>query len=231
MKTTFATTLDNALKVRLLMTVFLTGLLFTLLAIIIQYPVVTDWETDLLWQIYQIHNPTLNTLNLALDYIGSLPAMLVVTLLVSVVAFFRKRPDYSWFVWLAFLGAALLGWLGKVIFSRSRPDVWEQFTPFFGDSFPSNHSLYAITLAGIFLVIFFNTAWRNVVLLCGTLWSISMGLSRFYLGAHFPTDVLAGWSLGIAWLGLLCWCFIHFNLFRSNPFQHRASSFAGNHEV
>jgi undecaprenyl-diphosphatase len=227
---------EGAVKVRLLMTAFLAGLLFSLLAIIVQYPVVTTWETELLWQIHQWHNAILNKLNLLLAYLGGMPGMIIIMLMGSVVAFCKKRTDFIGFGWAAFLGAMSIGWLCKAGFSRLRPAVWEQIAPFYGDSFPSNHSLYAITLAGMLLVMTFNTPWRTLVLLSGTVWSMAMGLSRLYLGAHFPTDVLAGWSLGIAWLGLLSWLFIHFSLFRLNPFQsnhfqHRASRFAGNHEV
>lgn len=227
---------QGAIKARLLMVVFLAALCFSLLAIIVQYPEVTTQETRLLWQIHQAHNTALDQIALVLAYLGGMPAMFLMTLLLSVVALCRNRKDFIGLIWAAFLGAMSIGWLCKAGFSRLRPVVWQQIAPFYGDSFPSNHSLYAVTLAAVLLVMLFHTPWRALMLLCGSVWIVVMGISRLYLGAHFLTDVLAGWSLGMAWMGLLCWLFIHFDLFRLNPFQpnhfqHRASRFAGNHEV
>lgn len=236
MKITLGKNLGHAASARLFMVVVLAGILFILSAIAVQYPALTQWETGLLWHVHTWHNPMLDQLALLLAYLGGMPAMIIITLLISLVAFCKNRTDFSWFAWVAFGGAVSMGWLCKAGFSRLRPAVWEQIAPFYGDSFPSNHSLYAMTLAAILGVMAFNTPWRAVVLFFGAVWSMAMGLSRLYLGAHFPTDVLAGWSLGIAWSGLLCWLFIHFNFFRFDPFQpdhfqHRASNSAGNHEV
>lgn len=236
MKITSGNQQDTALKALLLRAGCLAGLLFVLLAIAVQFPVTTQWETALLWQVHQWQQPAFNQLAFGLAYLGGMPGMMVATLLVSIAAFYKQRIDLSYFAWAAFLGAVCIGWLAKAGFSRGRPVVWEQIAPFYGDSFPSNHSLYAVTLAGMLLVMTLNTSWRRIVLWSGVLWSFAMGFSRVYLGAHFPTDVLAGWSLAMAWLGWLCWLFIHFDLFRvnpfsSNPFQHRASRLAGKHEV
>lgn len=230
MVSTVKINLDNIalsmIKRRLLVSALVACCLFMILGIVIQFSSVNQWETHWLWYWYPLHSPALDQLNLMLAHAGGLPVMLVIVLIISAWAFYKNRKDLSLFAAIALLGAAALGWLGKAGFSRVRPSVWERLTPYYGDSFPSNHSLYALTLAGIMLVLLYQTPWRKTAILLGLLWTLAMGMSRLYLGAHFPTDVLAGWSLGVGWLCFLVWIFIHFNLF-----QHRASTLAGNHEV
>ncbi|RYH13030.1 hypothetical protein EON65_36680, partial [archaeon] len=80
-----------------------------------------QWETHWLWYWYPLHSPALDQLNLMLAHVGGLPVMLVLVVMISAGAYFKKRKDLSLFAASALLGAAALGWLGKAGFSRMRP--------------------------------------------------------------------------------------------------------------
>ena len=204
-------------------------LFFICLCFIVQLPQANIQETQWLLQghhYYAHYDAALSSISIFLAYVGGAPISSALVLLLSALAFVKKRGDLSFFAITAFVGAIAIGWLFKEIVARPRPQVWEQIAPQFGYSFPSNHSMYAMVLAGILLVYGYQTAWRHVAIMLGGLWCFVMGLSRMYLGAHFPTDVVGGFSLGLVWLCLVTWLFIRFNIF-----QHRASNTAGNHEV
>jgi membrane-associated phospholipid phosphatase len=96
----------------------------------------------------------------------------------------------------------------KVIVERPRPDANAALTDAHGFSFPSAHSATSVAVYGTIAFILIRAlrgGQRQVVLasLAGGL-VLAVGLSRVLLGAHYPTDVLAGWTLG-ALLASLCW--------------------------
>ena len=98
----------------------------------------------------------------------------------------------------------------KVIFQRDRPDI-NRLIDIGGYSFPSGHAMNAIVLYGILVFLL----WRRIptrngriilVTIC-TLMIFSIGLSRIYLGVHYPSDVLAGYFAGALLLLISIWCF------------------------
>jgi membrane-associated phospholipid phosphatase len=102
-------------------------------------------------------------------------------------------------------GAFLLSESLKQIFQRARPPL-----PWLGSaagySFPSGHSLISLVLYGILAYLLFQNikdrAWRIRTTLLLILLPLLIGISRIYLGVHYPSDVLAGWALAIGWGGV-----------------------------
>jgi undecaprenyl-diphosphatase len=134
----------------------------------------------------------------------------VVALLTAVVLgylWLQRRYGALWFVVVAVSGGGLLGRLLKEIFARERPDplpcLWVS-----SPSFPSGHAVLAAVVyltLGILLARLEPRLLLKVYFL-GVMMALAflVGLSRVYLGVHYPTDVLAGWVVGLVW-GLLCW--------------------------
>jgi undecaprenyl-diphosphatase len=159
-------------------------------------------DVQLLWQVHQFANPILDDAAITMSYLGGMPIASVVFLaLLGYVHF--KRSRYTLFILISLLGAVNLSWLLKVLISRPRPMLWPRLVQDYGASFPSGHSVYAASFACVFILVFWQTQWRYTVLFLGLTWMLLMGLSRVYLGVHFPSDVLGGWALGWAWVFLV----------------------------
>ncbi|MGO4739370.1 phosphatase PAP2 family protein [Bosea sp. 2KB_26] len=102
--------------------------------------------------------------------------------------------------------ATLVSTMLKIGIGRARPDIVEPTAIVFTASFPSGHAfLSAVVLLGIAGFIGLASQHRDITRLSvGLAWVLLLliGVSRIYLGVHWPSDVLAGWCLGIAWSSL-----------------------------
>ncbi|MBI4484017.1 MAG: phosphatase PAP2 family protein [Acidobacteria bacterium] len=119
----------------------------------------------------------------------------------------RRRREAA-FLGLSGGGGYLLSGLLKWWIGRPRPpgDVSKVFVSFDGGSFPSGHVMHFTTFYGFLavLVALHLRGWKRGLLLSILLALIlAVGFSRIYLGAHWPSDVLGAYSLGVAWLLLV----------------------------
>lgn len=126
-------------------------------------------------------------------------ALLAVT---AVIAYIKTRsPRWPAFLSGTIIGAVALDNIVKFLVNRPRPDFHPLVHPF-GGSFPSGHAVAAAALCGsIAFIVTRRTSWQAAV----WVWAVAIfvavlvGLSRVYLGAHWPTDVIAGLTLGAFW--------------------------------
>lgn len=117
------------------------------------------------------------------------------------VLVFVMRGRYRHAMWLAFamVGGTLLNLAVKQIFAAPRPDILPHLDIVHSYSFPSGHAAGGIILFGALAMLIARWwAWGVAV---GAI--VLMGVSRIWLGVHWPTDVLAAWIEGIGWL-MLC---------------------------
>jgi len=105
-------------------------------------------------------------------------------------------------------GAAAFSTLLKWSFSRSRPDIVPHLVEVTSASFPSGHAMLSaavyLSLGAIIAQITPGHRPKIYIMSAALLISGLVGVSRLYLGVHFPSDVLAGWSAGLAW-AIFCW--------------------------
>lgn len=94
----------------------------------------------------------------------------------------------------------------KVLYERPRPDLVEHLDVIHTASFPSGHATMSaivyLTLAALIVRLVEKTSVRVYVMSVAVLVAVAVGLSRIYLGVHWPSDVAAGWALGAAWASL-----------------------------
>lgn len=143
-----------------------------------------------------------------LTALGS-PAILVFFVLAVGGALLARRQYHAFGLMIvATLGARLLNMLLKDLFERPRPDLSLHLTEVQSPSFPSGHAMDSaviyLTLAALLARLVQPRALRLYFLGLAMLMTLLAGVSRVYLGVHYPTDVLAGWSAGLAWAAL-CW--------------------------
>jgi undecaprenyl-diphosphatase len=109
---------------------------------------------------------------------------------------------------VATLGALSLSTLLKYSIDRDRPNLVPHGSVVYTASFPSGHSMLAastyLTMAALLMRTQRNRRIKAYILLIAIVTSLLVGVSRVYLGVHWPTDVLAGWTAGAGW-ALLCW--------------------------
>jgi undecaprenyl-diphosphatase len=105
-------------------------------------------------------------------------------------------------------GGIVLSSLIKAGFDRPRPDLVPYGSQVYTASFPSGHSMMAavvyLTLGALIARLRASVRVKAFVLSFSVLLTVLVGISRVYLGVHWPTDVLGGWAMGAAW-ALLCW--------------------------
>jgi len=139
---------------------------------------------------------------------GSIAWLSFVTLATLGYLALRQRTRELCFVATAMAGGWILSTTLKWIFSRPRPELVPHGARVYSASFPSGHSLMAavtyLTLAALLARVQAERRLKAYLLLLGIVLTLLTGISRVYLGVHWPTDVLAGWVIGASW-AILCW--------------------------
>ena len=111
----------------------------------------------------------------------------------------RRKLREGLFAGFAIIGSALLNLGAKQLFARQRPSLWESIAPESSFSFPSGHAMGSMTLACVLVLLAWPTRGRWPLLVTMAVFVALVGLSRIYLGVHYPSDILAGWSAALTW--------------------------------
>lgn len=150
------------------------------------------------------HTPTLDVWALEVTSLGS-GLVVGMTIAVASVFLWVTRHRYSVaLLWVALLGSGLISRTLKSIFDRPRPDVFPWGAPYADHgSFPSGHATTSmvayLTLAYLVARLAETRRLRLFTLAVAAVLILLIGLSRLYLGVHYPSDVIAGYAVGFAW--------------------------------
>ena len=113
------------------------------------------------------------------------------------------RPKIALFVGAVIVSGAIATDLLKLFFDRARPDLVPHMVEVHSRSFPSGHSMNSalvyLTLAALVARTRTDRGVRIYLMSAAILLTLLVGISRVYLGVHYPTDVLAGWGVGALW--------------------------------
>lgn len=153
-----------------------------------------------------IHNhstPMLTTLMKIFSFLGSVGWVTLFGALVVCTCFYFKRRRMAAFLAIAVVGAGTLDYVLKLTFHRPRPLAFFGTSPS-SFSFPSGHALGSFCFYGILAAILTDRMTglksRFLIWLAAALLVGMIGLSRIYLGVHFPSDVIAGYLAGGVWV-------------------------------
>ena len=160
-------------------------------------------DKQILTFLHQHATPALDRLALAFTAAGDPLPMSISALLITLgLAVWGSRLQ-AWFFALSVGGAMGLNLLVKLLFARPRPTLWLSIKPAFYYSFPSGHAMGAAAVVAAlgFLLWQHRPQWLAWTL--GALFVLGVGWSRVYLGVHYPSDVLAGWTGSVGWVAAL----------------------------
>ena len=138
-----------------------------------------------------------------LTALGGVTVLTLVAALAVVFLITRGRFQQAFYTALATGGGAIFGTVLKSLFARARPEVVPHLVEVNSLSFPSGHSMNSaiiyLTLAVMISRSFEEHKTRIFIIGVAALLVLTIGFTRLYLGVHYPTDVLGGWTVGATW--------------------------------
>ena len=145
---------------------------------------------------------TITAVSKGLSVVGSQGVLVPVTIVLCAVLLIRRAPRLAAFVAISAAGAIALSNVIKLIVDRPRPPL-PHLVHVASSSFPSGHATQtAAILPALAIGVVAFGARRTLALAIAVAGSLMIGVSRVLLGVHYPTDVLAGWLLGAAWVAI-----------------------------
>jgi undecaprenyl-diphosphatase len=142
---------------------------------------------------------------------GGTGPLVFITLAGVLYLLLRRRLRTALFLFAAISGGQLLSSLLKLGFDRPRPDLVPHGMTVYSASFPSGHAMMTavvyLTLAALLARSESRHRIRAFLLLLAVSVTLLVGVSRIYLGVHWPSDVLGGWMIGSAWAAA-CWTLV-----------------------
>ncbi|MDP3495518.1 MAG: phosphatase PAP2 family protein [Hyphomonadaceae bacterium] len=143
-----------------------------------------------------------------LTALGSLAVLATIALLAGGFLVLERKRLEAGMIAIAFVGGLALSQSLKEFFGRERPPEIYRASDILNASFPSGHALLSavvfLTLGAMLAQASKGRALRIFIMCAAIALVLIVGLTRIYLGVHWTTDVLAGWSVGAAW-ATLCW--------------------------
>lgn len=159
-----------------------------------------SWELPILYTIHDQTGEKLNLLAETLTRLGSFKITTPVIVGMALSFLLSKRWNFLIYTIMTFLGAIAISYTGKIIVHRARPHLWELVYQIGSDySFPSGHAMSSMSFAIVLIILTWNSSWRWLTVILSSLFIISIAWTRLYLGVHYPSDIIGGWMIAIAW--------------------------------
>ena len=160
-------------------------------------------DEAILRMVNESSSPFLDSFVVGFTQLGDILGVFVLTLGIALLLWIRSKQRSAAVIVVGVAGAGLLNVLLKTVFQRDRPELWERIITENSYSFPSGHAMASSALAISMIVVFWPTRWRWLVTMVSLTYMVGIGLTRLYLGVHYPTDVIAGWIVSGAWIALV----------------------------
>jgi undecaprenyl-diphosphatase len=183
------------------------AVLFGLLAGIVQGGWTQSVDEAVLQWLAALRSPTLDSIMYDITTLGDGIVLIMIVLIASVFLWLTKHHWSVYILMVGMVGGKILNTVLKAAFDRTRPSVVEWFYEVTSPSFPSGHAMGAFITYGTVAYLVGRLSptplLRNVTWLIAALTISAIGVSRMYLGVHYPSDVIAGFMAGLAWLAFV----------------------------
>lgn len=195
--------------------------LFIELTDTLESQMLTDWDNNVTDFVLSYRNPTLTKYFMFVTDVGDLYGYLIVLGIFFGVSFFVfKRWKYVLQITLVLALASISNVILKRFIDRARPSI-EHLVSVETLSYPSGHAMSAMAFYGFLIYLFtqfkMNKYLRVLSITLLAFLLLSIGVSRIYLGVHFPSDIAGGFIAGFIWV---IFCILLFNiieLFKRDP--------------
>jgi undecaprenyl-diphosphatase len=158
------------------------------------------FDDPLLLALHRHATPALDQLAVLLTIVGNTGPMIAAGVLTTAALARAGRRRDAWLFGAGLGGSMLLTQAIKFFVTRPRPTLWVSLRPEHTFSFPSGHAMDTAALAA---ALFFVLPRHRRAWALAPLFALGVGWARMYLGVHYPSDVLAGWSAAVGWVLLV----------------------------
>lgn len=159
-----------------------------------------SWDMAIITAIHESAGAALDPIAQVATHLGSASIVAIGVVALAPLLVLRKRWRSLVYLGITLFGGGALNLLAKVVWHRTRPHFWESGYPLPQDfSFPSGHAMTSMLFVAALVVLTWKTRWSGIVLVLGAAYVLTIGWTRVYLGVHYPSDIVAGWLLALAW--------------------------------
>jgi len=198
--------IGNKCPYRLSIIIFIFFFSFLFVTLFVQTGKIEKFDLSIIHFVQGFETPLLTSIMLFFTKIGSFPIVTLLFLLISLFLYFvfHHRSELVLFA-VVIAGTLVINRLLKEYFERVRPDI-HRLIEIGGYSFPSGHAMTAFSVYTILAFLF----WRHIstrfgrimLLIFSALFIFMIGISRIYLGVHYPSDILGGYFVSGMWCTL-----------------------------
>ncbi|MDM1485714.1 phosphatase PAP2 family protein [Acinetobacter towneri] len=181
---------------------YLGSLLFIISVLVLNIASLQQFDFALVEFLSTQRTAHLNQLAQLLSVLGGMPFVLFLSSLWCFYWVWYKKYTKIVFISVGLFGSIAIAWLLKSVIARPRPPEALHLVESYGAAFPSAHSFYAASLGCLVIYLSLQHPAHRILTVCAALWMVLMGISRVYLGVHYPSDVLSGWSISFIWITL-----------------------------
>lgn len=211
---------------------FIIGLIslfaFSFMAFFVSANKVVQFDSTIITFVQGFENSALTVVMKVFTFIGDTKSVIVLSILVIIFLYvvLKHRVELILFI-AAIIGSAVLNQLLKYSFQRARPEL-HRLIEIDSYSFPSGHAMNAFT---VYTIISF-LLWRHIpsrtgrilLIIISALMIFTIGISRIYLGVHYPSDIIAGYFASGCWLGMAIWFFQKYQENRSRKLTYKSTT-------
>lgn len=184
---------------------------FSLMAIVISLKDILAFDRVIMSFIQGLETPSLTAIMKFFTLMGSFKMIALIAIIVIIFLYIvlKHRSELILFT-IVIIGARILNRFLKEFFQRTRPD-FHRLIEIGGYSFPSGHAMNAMAAYGILTFLLWrhisSRRGRTFLIVLSSLFILMIGISRIYLGVHYPSDIIAGYLASGFWVGMAIWIY------------------------